>query len=85
LLHVIEARAARLRQRGGALGATCLALESGRDRVKRAEHGSFALLRSSLRLLIRFIFEFLILIVVVLFELDTVRRRAAHALVSPPR
>ena len=82
---VIETRAARVRQRGGALGATCIALESARDRVKRAESGSFALLHRSLGLLIRFIFEFLILVIVALFELDTVRRRAAHALVSPRR
>ena len=82
---VIEGRAARVRERGGALGTTCVALESWRDRAKRAEHGSFVLLRRSLGLLIRFIFEFLIAIVVALFELDTVRRKAAHALVSPRR
>jgi hypothetical protein len=82
---VIAARTARLRQQSGALGAVCAALEGARDRAQRAEHGSFALLRRILRLPIRLVFEFLIVVVIALFELDTLRRHAANALVSRRR
>ncbi len=82
---MIVARTARVRQHSGALGAACAALEDARDRAKRAEHGSFALLRRVLRLPIRLVFEFLILVVVALFDLDTLRRHAASALVSRRR
>lgn len=82
---MIEARTARVRRHGGALGAACTALEGGRDRLQRAEHGSFAALRRIPGVLLRLILEFLIVVVIALFELDNLRRRAANALASRPR
>jgi len=82
---VIAARAARVRQQGGALGAACAALEHARDRARRAEHRSFAMLRRILRVPVRLVFEFLIVVVIALFELETLRRHAASALVSRRR
>jgi hypothetical protein len=56
--------------------------EGARDRAQRAEYGSFALLRRTLRLPIRLVFEFFIVVVIALFELETLRRHAASGLVS---
>jgi hypothetical protein len=79
---VIASRAARVQAHGGALGSACAALEGARDRAQRAEHESFAQLRRMARWSLRFVFELLIVVVVALFELDTLRRHAASALVS---
>jgi hypothetical protein len=82
---VTATRTARVRQQGGALGAACAALEDARDRAQRVEHETFALLRRILRLPLRLFFEFLIVVVIGLFELETLRRHAASALVSRRR
>jgi hypothetical protein len=79
---VIGSRAARVRAHGGALASACAALEAARDRAQRAEHESFTLLRRSARWTLRLLFELLIVAVIALFELDTLRRHAARALVS---
>lgn len=82
---MIKARSARVRERGGSLGAVCARLEGSRDRLRRVEHGSLALVRSMPRRLLRLTLEILIVLVIALFELDTLRRRAASALVTRPR
>jgi hypothetical protein len=60
-------------------------LETARDRAQRAEHESFVLLRRVMRWVLRLVFELLIVAVIALFELDTLRRHAASALVSRRR
>jgi len=85
ILRPIRARAARVRQHGGALGAACGALEDTRSGLEWAEHGSFAVLRRMAGIVLRFILDILVLVVIVLFELDTLRRRAGNALAGPPR
>jgi hypothetical protein len=82
---VIRARAARVREHGGVLGAACAALQDARDRLKQAEQGSFALLRRVPGALLHLILEALIVVVIGLFELDNLRRQAANALASRPR
>lgn len=82
---MIASRVARVRAHGGALGSTCAALEGARDRAQRSEHESFALLGRMARRLLRLVLELLILVVIALFELDTLRRHAASALVSRRR
>ena len=82
---MIGSRAARVRAHGGALASACAALEAARDRTQRAEHESFVFLRRVMRWTLRLLFEFLIVVVIALFELDTLRRDAARALVSRRR
>jgi hypothetical protein len=79
---VIASRAARVRAHGGALGFACAALEGARDRTRRAEHESFVLLRRVSRWPLWLVVEILIVVVISLFELDTLRRHAASALAS---
>ena len=85
ILRPIRARAARVRQHGGVLGAACGTLEDTRSGLQWAEHGSFAVLRRLAGMVLRFIVDVLLLVVIVLFELDTLRRRAGNALAGPPR
>jgi hypothetical protein len=85
ILRPIRARAARVRQHGGALGAACASLEDTRSRLQSAEHGSFAMLRRMAAMLLRLILDIVVVVVIALFELDTLRRRAANALAGPPR
>ena len=80
-----RARATRVREHGGALGAACGTLEDTRSRLQWAEHGSFAVLRRMAGVLFRFLVDILVLVVIALFELDTLRRRAGSALAGPPR
>jgi hypothetical protein len=84
-LRPLRARAARVREQGGALGAACGTLEDTRSRLQWAEHGSFALLRRMAAMVLRFVLDILVVVVIGLFELDTLRRRAANALAGPPR
>ena len=84
-LRPIRTRAARVRQRGGVLGAACGTLEDTRSGLQWAEHGSFAVLRRMTGIVFRFLVDVLVLVVIVLFELDTLRRRAGNALAGPPR
>jgi hypothetical protein len=84
LSEMLNDRAADVRASGGMLGGWCGALERSRDELHRAEGASAALLRRASSGALRLLFEFLILVVVGLFELDTVRRHAASAL-APPR
>jgi hypothetical protein len=81
----IRARAARVRERGGVLGAACGTLEDTRSGLRWAEHGSFAVLRRQAEMVLRVIVDVRVLVVIVLFELDTLRRRAGNALAGPPR
>jgi hypothetical protein len=82
---VIGSRAARVRAHGGALASACAALEGARERAQRAEHASFTLLRRSARWTLRIAVDLLLVAVIALFELDTLRRHAARALVSRRR
>jgi hypothetical protein len=84
-LRPLRARAARVREQGGALGAACGTLEDTRSRLQWAEHGSFALLRRMAAMVFRIVLDILVVVVIGLFELDTLRRRAANALAGPPR
>ena len=84
-LPPIRARAARVRERGGTLGAACGALEDTRSGLQWAEHGSFAVLRRIAGMVFRFVVDILVVVVIALFELDTLRRRAGNALAGPPR
>jgi len=84
-LRPIRTRAARVRQRGGVLGAACGTLEDTRSGLQWAEHGSFVALRRIAGMVFRFIVDILVVVVIVLFELDTLRRRAGNALAGPPR
>jgi hypothetical protein len=71
-LRSIRAGAARVREQGGALGAACGTLEDTRSRLQWAEHGSFAVLRRVAGMVLRFVLDFLVVVVIVLFELDTI-------------
>jgi hypothetical protein len=84
-LPPIRARAARVREQGGALGAACGTLEDTRSRLQWTERGSIAMLRRMAAMVLRFILDILVVVVIALFELDTLRRRAANALAGPPR
>jgi hypothetical protein len=84
-LRPIRARAARVREQGGALGAACGTLEDTRGGLHWAEHGSFVVLRRAAGMVLRFLLDILVVVVIVLFELDTIRRRAANALATPRR
>jgi hypothetical protein len=81
----IGSRAARVRAHGGVFGSACAALEGARDRAYRAEHETLVLLRRMMRWPLRLFFELLIVVVIALFELDTLRRHAASALVTRRR
>lgn len=81
----IRARAAQIRERGGALGAACGTLEDTRSGLQWAEQGSFAVLRRLAGMVFRFLVDILVVVVIALFELDTLRRRAGNALAGPPR
>ena len=85
ILRPIRARAARVRQHGGALGAACGTLEDTRSGLQWAEHGSLGGLRRIAGMVLRFILDILVVFVIVLFELDTLRRRAGSALAGPRR
>jgi hypothetical protein len=50
-----------------------------------AERGSIAMLRRIAAMVLRFTLDILVVVVIALFELDTLRRRAANALAGPPR
>ena len=78
-------RADRIQNHPGILGRWCAALRRLRDDLRRTEQESVALAHKALTRLLRWFFEGLILIVVGAVELDTLRRRAAHALSVPPR
>ena len=82
---MIASRIARVRAHGGALASACAALEGARDWAQRAEHESFTLMRRSARLTLRLVVDLLIVALIALFELDTLRRHAARALVSRRR
>jgi hypothetical protein len=78
-------RAARLRTRPGLLGGWCVALERARDDVRRTEEESAALARRLLARLVRLFFEFLVLAVIAIAEVDLLWRRARNALAVRPR
>jgi hypothetical protein len=81
----IRTRAARVREHGGALGAACSTLEDTSSHLQWAEHGSLAVLRRMAGMVFRFVLDTLVVVVIALFELDTLRRRAANALAGPPQ
>jgi hypothetical protein len=73
-------RAALLRERSGLLGRWCVVLGRARDDFRRAEQESSALAHKSLARLVRLFFEFLVLALLALAELDLLWRRAGSAL-----
>lgn len=81
----IRTRATCVREHGGALGAAGGTLEDTRSGLQWAEHGSFAVLRRMAGMVFRFVADLLVVVVIALFELDTLRRRAGNALARPPR
>ena len=73
-------RAARLRERPGLLSRWCVVLERARDDVRRTERESSALAHRLLARLVRLFFEFLVLGLIAVAELDLLWRRAGNAL-----
>ncbi len=78
-------RAAQLRERSGLLGRWCVVLERARDNFRRTEQESSALARRLLARLVRLCFEFLVLAVIAVAELDLLWRRAGNALAVRPK
>ena len=85
LVTSLRERAALLRERPGLLGRWCFVLEQARDDVRRAERESSALARRLLARLVRLCFEFLVLAVIAVAELDLLWRRAGNALAVRPK
>jgi hypothetical protein len=78
-------RAARLRRQPGLLGGWCVAWERARDDLWRLEQESAALTHRVRARLVRWFFEFLVLVVIALFELVTLWHQAGNALAVRPR
>ena len=78
-------RVARLRERSGLLGRWCVVLERVGDDFRRTEQESSALAHRLLARLVRLFFEFLVLGLIALAELDVLWRRAGNALAARPR
>ena len=78
-------RAAQLRERPGLLGGWCVVLERARDDFRRTEQESAALAHRLLARLVRLFFEFLVLALIAVAELDMLWRRAGSALATRPR
>jgi hypothetical protein len=74
-----------VREHSGALGTACGILEDTRSGLQWAEHGSFGMLRRMAAIVLRFVLDILVVVVIALFELDILRRRAGNALTGPPR
>jgi hypothetical protein len=78
-------RAARLRQQPGLLGRWCVASERVRDDLLRLEQESAALTQRLRARLVRWFFEFLVLLVIAAFELVKLWHQAGNALAVRPR
>ena len=78
-------RAALLRERSGLLGRWCVALERARDDFRRTGQESSALAHRLLARLVRLFFEFLVLGLIAVAELDMLWRRAGSALAVRPK
>jgi hypothetical protein len=78
-------RASRLRSRSGLLGRRCVVIERIRDDFRRTEQESTVLVHRLLARLVRVSFEFLVLVLIAVAELDTLWRRAGNALAVRPR
>ena len=78
-------RASRLRSRPGPLGRWCVVIERVRDDFRRTEQESAVLVHRLLARLVRVFFEFLVLMLIAVAELDTLWRRAGNALAVRPR
>jgi hypothetical protein len=81
----LSERAALLRQRSGLLGRWCVVLERARDDFRRMGQESSALAHRLLARLVRLFFEFLVLGLIAVAELDMLWRRAGSALATRPR
>ncbi len=76
----LSERAALLRQRSGLLGRWCVALERAHDDFRRTGQESSALAHRLLARSVRLFFEFLVLALIAVAELDMLWRRAGSAL-----
>ncbi len=73
-------RAALLRERSGLLGRWCVALERARDDFRRTEQESSPLADRLLARLVRLFFEFLVLGLIAVAELDMLWRLCTGSL-----
>jgi len=78
-------RAALLRERSGVLARWCVVLERARNDFRRTEQESSALAHKLLARLVRLFFEFLVLGLIAVAELDMLWRRAGSALAVRPK
>ena len=84
-MRSLEERAARLRERPDLLGRWCVVLARAGDDFRRTEEESAALAQRLRARLVRWFFEFLVLILVAAFELNRLWHQAGRALAVRPR
>jgi hypothetical protein len=82
---VIGSERGSLRSRPGLLGRWCVVIERVRDDFRRTEQESAVLVQRLFARLVRVFFEFLVLVLIAVAELDTLWRRAGNALAVRPR
>jgi len=78
-------RARRLRSGPGRLGHWCGVVERAHDDFRRTEQEASRLTRRLFARLVRLFFEFVVLVLIALAELDMVWRRAGSALATRPK
>ena len=78
----IAERAVALRSRPGRLGRWCGGLDGVRSDLRHTEQHAATVAHRLAAHVVRWFFEFLVLAVIAVAEVDLVRRKAAHALAT---